>query len=86
MQRKGCSFTCHKGIWRSHCVGYTRFFTSATVVGYGQFHASATFTRVRTEYETVGRHVDMPPHTIQHAKRMNVCCLITTPEDSNFNQ
>jgi hypothetical protein len=32
------------------------------------------------------RHVDMPLHTIQHAKRMNVCCRITTHEDSNFNQ
>jgi hypothetical protein len=32
------------------------------------------------------RHVDMPLHTIQHAKRMNICCRITTPEDSNFNQ
>jgi hypothetical protein len=32
------------------------------------------------------RHVDMPLHTIQHAKRMNVCYRITTPEDSNFNQ
>jgi hypothetical protein len=30
--------------------------------------------------------VDMPLHTIQHAKRMNVCCRITTLEDSNFNQ
>jgi len=24
MQRKGCAFECHKGIWRSKCVGYTR--------------------------------------------------------------
>jgi hypothetical protein len=31
-------------------------------------------------------HVDMPLHTIQHAKRMNVCCRITILEDSNFNQ
>jgi hypothetical protein len=28
----------------------------------------------------------MPPHTTQHAKRMNVYCRITTLEDSNFNQ
>jgi hypothetical protein len=34
----------------------------------------------------VMRHVDMPLHTIQHAKRMNVCCRITTHEESNFNQ
>jgi hypothetical protein len=27
-----------------------------------------------------------PLHTTQHAKRMNVCCRITTIEDSNFNQ
>jgi hypothetical protein len=25
-------------------------------------------------------------HTRRHAKRMNVCCRITTHEDSNFNQ
>jgi hypothetical protein len=31
-------------------------------------------------------HVDMPLHTVQHAKQMNVCCRITTLEDSNFNQ
>jgi hypothetical protein len=36
--------------------------------------------------DTACRHVDMPLHTIQHAKRMNVCCRITTLEDSNFNQ
>jgi hypothetical protein len=30
--------------------------------------------------------VDMSLHAIQHAKRMNVCCRITTLEDSNFNQ
>jgi hypothetical protein len=30
--------------------------------------------------------VRIPLHTIQHAKRMNVCCHITTHEDSNFNQ
>jgi hypothetical protein len=34
----------------------------------------------------VERHFDMPLHTVQHAKRMNVCCHITTLEDSNFNQ
>jgi hypothetical protein len=33
-----------------------------------------------------GRRVDMPIHTIQHAKRMNVCCRITIHEDSHFNQ
>jgi hypothetical protein len=32
------------------------------------------------------RHVEMPLHTRQHAKQMNVCCRITTHEDSNFNQ
>jgi hypothetical protein len=32
------------------------------------------------------RHADMPLHKRQHAKRMNVCCRITTHEDSNFNQ
>jgi hypothetical protein len=32
----------------------------------------------------VERHVDMPLHTIQHAKRMNVCGRITTLEDSDF--
>jgi hypothetical protein len=32
------------------------------------------------------RHVDMPLHTVQHAKRMNLCCRITTLEDSNFNE
>jgi hypothetical protein len=31
-------------------------------------------------------HVDMPLHTIQHAKRINVCCRITTHVDSNFKQ
>jgi hypothetical protein len=30
--------------------------------------------------------VDMPLHTIQHAKRMTVCCRIIIQEDSNFNQ
>jgi hypothetical protein len=30
--------------------------------------------------------VDMPLHTIQHAKRMNVCCRITTFEDSDLNE
>jgi hypothetical protein len=28
----------------------------------------------------------MPLHTIQHAKRMNICCRITILEDSDFNQ
>jgi hypothetical protein len=32
------------------------------------------------------RHVDMPLHTRQHAKRMNICYHITILEDSNFNQ
>jgi hypothetical protein len=32
------------------------------------------------------RHVDMPLCTIQHAKRMTVCCRITVLEDSHFNQ
>jgi hypothetical protein len=31
------------------------------------------------------RHVDMPLHTIQHEKRMTVCCRITTLEDSHFD-
>jgi hypothetical protein len=31
-------------------------------------------------------NVDMPLHTMQHAKGLNVCCRITTLEDSNFNQ
>jgi hypothetical protein len=38
----------------------------------------------------IREHVDMPLHTIQYAKPMNVCCHITTLEDSNltsdFNQ
>jgi hypothetical protein len=33
-----------------------------------------------------GAAVDMPLRTIQHAKRMTVCCRITTLEDPNFNQ
>jgi hypothetical protein len=32
------------------------------------------------------RHVDMPLRTMQHAKRMTVCCCITKLEDSHFNQ
>jgi hypothetical protein len=40
---------------------------------------------VRLQY-CVERHVDMSLHTIQHAERMNVCCRITTHEESNFNQ
>jgi hypothetical protein len=30
--------------------------------------------------------VDMPLCTTQNAKRMTICCRITTLEDSNFNQ
>jgi hypothetical protein len=40
----------------------------------------------RLLYDNTPRHVDMPLHTTQHVKRMNVCCRITTLEDSNFNQ
>jgi hypothetical protein len=39
-----------------------------------------------TIYEPGEWHVAMPLCTIQHAKRMTVCCRITTLEDSHFNQ
>jgi hypothetical protein len=36
--------------------------------------------------KTLIQHVDLPLRTIQHAKRMTVCCRITILEDSHFNQ
>jgi hypothetical protein len=43
-------------------------------------------TLIQMSHTKTFKNVDMPLHTIQHAKRMTVCCRITTLEDSHFNQ
>jgi hypothetical protein len=38
------------------------------------------------DHQLIDKLVHKPLHTRQHAKRMNICCCITTHEDSYFNQ
>jgi hypothetical protein len=52
----------------------------------GELSYAATYVHSFCMLYCVERQVDMPLHTIQHAKRINLCCRITTLEDSNFNQ
>jgi uncharacterized protein YlbG (UPF0298 family) len=53
---------------------------------FGELGYAAAYAHSFYMLYCVERHVDMPLHTLQHVKRMNVCCRITTLEDSNFNQ
>jgi hypothetical protein len=63
--------------------------TEALVIASKEIGLEANADKTKYTWSLCGeacRHVDMLLRTIQQAKRMTVCCRITTLEDSNFDQ